>query len=89
MNRKILFWPLAAVAYPVTVYVFQGDECRAAQTIGDEGQTLNIALTEGSYTNPRTPYAFSLLLYYIWCHLSHPNLILLKVRYLCSSVAPT
>ena len=91
MNRKILFWPLAAmlltacekelevgedvfpteqvknsllqvrtrsggsgdeatVAYPVTVYVFAGDECRAAQTIGDEGQTLNIALTEGTYS---------------------------------------
>ena len=38
------------VAYPLQVYVFQGDECRAAQTIGDEGQTLNIALTEGTYT---------------------------------------
>ena len=92
MNRKILFWPLAAVlltacekglddivesggggqvtnsllqvrtradgaasddatvAYPVTVYVFQGEECKAAQTIGDEGQTLNIALTEGTYS---------------------------------------
>ena len=94
MNRKALFWPLAAVlltacekglvddgsvgadagqvtntvlqvrtragggtggdgptvAYPVQVYVLQGDECRAVQTIGDEGQTLNIALVEGSYT---------------------------------------
>ncbi len=40
----------ATVAYPVQVYVFQGDECRAVQTIGDEGQTLNIALTEGTYT---------------------------------------
>ena len=40
----------ATVAYPVTVYVFQGDECRAAQTIGDEGQTLNIPLVEGTYT---------------------------------------
>lgn len=40
----------ASVAYPVTVYVFQGDECRAAQTIGDDGQTLNIALTEGTYS---------------------------------------
>ena len=29
----------ATVAYPVTVYVFAGDECRAVQTIGDEGQT--------------------------------------------------
>ncbi len=38
------------VAYPVQVYVLQGDECRAVQTIGDEGQTLNIALVEGSYT---------------------------------------
>ena len=40
----------AEVAYPVTVYVFQGDECKAAQTIGDEGKTLNIALTEGTYS---------------------------------------
>lgn len=80
MNRKVLFWPLAAmlltacekglvdgvadvaptgqaaksvlqvrtrsggsvggeatVAYPVTVYVFSGEECRAVQTIGDDG----------------------------------------------------
>jgi len=93
MNRKVLFWPLAAmlltacekglvdgvadvapagqaakavlqvrtrsggsaggeatVAYPVTVYVFSGEECRAVQTIGDEGQTLNIPLVEGTYT---------------------------------------
>ena len=95
MNRKHLFWPLAAVlltacekglddggdymsptatgqvtnsvlqvrtrsggaaadeatvAYPVQVYVFQGDECQAAQTIGDAGQTLNIALVEGTYS---------------------------------------
>lgn len=40
----------ATVAYPVTVYVFAGDECKAAQTIGDDGQTLNIALTEGAYS---------------------------------------
>ena len=40
----------ATVAYPVTVYVFQGEDCKAAQTIGDEGQTLNIALTEGTYS---------------------------------------
>ena len=40
----------ATVAYPVTVYVFQGDECRAVQTIGDEGQALNIPLTEGTYS---------------------------------------
>ena len=38
------------VAYPVTVYVFQGEECQAVQTIGDEGQTLNIPLTEGTYS---------------------------------------
>ena len=95
MNRKVLFWPLAAVlltacekglddggdymsptatgqvtnsvlqvrtrsggaaadeatvAYPVTVYVFSGEECKAVQTIGDEGQTLNIPLVEGTYT---------------------------------------
>ena len=40
----------ATVSYPVAVYVFSGDECKAAQTIGDEGQTLNIALTEGTYS---------------------------------------
>ena len=40
----------ATVSYPVTVYVFAGEECKAAQTIGDEGQTLNIALTEGAYS---------------------------------------
>ena len=40
----------ATIAYPVQVYVFQGDECRAMQTIGDEGQTLNIALVEGTYS---------------------------------------
>ena len=40
----------ATVAYPVQVYVFQGEECKAVQTIGDEGQTLNIALTEGTYS---------------------------------------
>ena len=40
----------ATVSYPVTVYVFAGDECRATQTIGSEGQTLNIALTEGAYS---------------------------------------
>ena len=91
MNRKVLFWPLAAVlltacekgldegvadvapagqvsnsllqittrsggadeatvAYPVQVYVFAGEECRASQTIGDEGQTLNIDLMEGTYS---------------------------------------
>ena len=94
MNRKALFWPLAAVlltacekgldeggeymsptaagqvtnsvlqvrtrsaspgeeatvAYPIAVYVFAGEECKAVQTIGDEGQTLNIGLTEGTYT---------------------------------------
>ena len=32
------------------MYVFEGDECKASQTIGDEGQTLNIALTEGTYS---------------------------------------
>ena len=92
MNRKVLFWPLAAmlltacekglvdgvadvgngqvknsllqvrtragslasaeaeISYPVTVYVFAGEECKAVQTIGDEGQTLNIPLVEGTYT---------------------------------------
>ena len=40
----------ATVAYPIAVYVFAGEECRAVQTIGDEGQTLNIGLTEGTYS---------------------------------------
>ena len=40
----------ATVAFPIAVYVFAGEECRAVQTIGDEGQTLNIGLTEGTYT---------------------------------------
>ena len=40
----------ATVTYPVTVYVFAGDGCRAVQTIGDEGQTLNIPLVEGTYS---------------------------------------
>jgi len=40
----------ATVSYPVTVYVFQCDECRAVQTIGDEGQVLNIPLVEGTYS---------------------------------------
>ena len=40
----------ATVSYPVAVYVFQDEECRAVQTIGDEGQTLNIPLTEGTYS---------------------------------------
>ena len=40
----------ATVAYPVQIYVFQGEECRAFQTIGDAGQTLEIPLVEGTYT---------------------------------------
>ena len=38
------------IAYPVQVYVMQGDMCKAMQTIGDEGQTLNIDLMEGTYS---------------------------------------
>lgn len=40
----------ATISYPVTVFVFQDEECKAVQTIGDEGQTLNIPLTEGTYS---------------------------------------
>ena len=40
----------ASITYPLQVYVFQGDDCKAAQTIGDEGQTLNIPLVEGTYS---------------------------------------
>ena len=32
----------ATVAYPVTVYVFAGEECRAVQTIGDERQLSSV-----------------------------------------------
>lgn len=39
-----------SIAYPIAVYVMQGDKCKALQTIGDEGQTLNIALVEGTYS---------------------------------------
>ena len=46
----------ARVAYPVAVYVFEGDECKASQTIGDEGQTLNIGLTEGTWKNNGSTY---------------------------------
>ena len=38
------------IAYPVQVFVFQGNDCKAVQTIGDEGQTLNIPLVEGTYS---------------------------------------
>ena len=40
----------ASITYPLQVFVFQGNDCKAVQTIGDEGQTLNIPLTEGTYT---------------------------------------
>ena len=40
----------ATIVYPVQVYVMRGDMCCAAQTIGDEGQTLNIGLVEGTYS---------------------------------------
>ena len=40
----------AIINYPVQVYVFQGEDCKAVQTIGDEGQMLNIALVEGAYS---------------------------------------
>ena len=40
----------ATIAYPVQVYVFQGNDCKAVQTIGDEGQTLNLPLVEGTYS---------------------------------------
>ena len=40
----------ASITYPLQVFVFQGDDCKAVQTIGDAGQALNIALTEGTYS---------------------------------------
>ena len=36
------------VSYPVTVYVFQGDECKATQTIGDEGADTEHSACGGS-----------------------------------------
>jgi len=39
-----------SIAYPVQVYVMQGNKYKALQTIGDEGQTLNIGLVEGTYS---------------------------------------
>ena len=35
----------ARVAYPVAVYVFEGDECKGVQTIGDEVQSYDLTLT--------------------------------------------
>ena len=40
----------AAVSYPVNVYVFQNDECKAVQVIGAADQALKLTLPEGSYS---------------------------------------
>lgn len=40
----------AAVSYPVNVYVFQNDECKAEQVIGDADQSLKLTLPEGDYS---------------------------------------
>ena len=40
----------AAVSYPVNVYVFQNDECKAVQVIGDADQALKLTLPEGDYS---------------------------------------
>ena len=40
----------AAVSYPVNVYVFQNDECKAVQVIGAADQALKLTLTEGDYS---------------------------------------
>ena len=39
----------ATIGYPVHVYVFQGDVCKAVQTIASAEDNLNIALVEGTY----------------------------------------
>lgn len=39
----------ATVSYPVSVYVFQDEECKGVQTISAANQSLNMALTEGTY----------------------------------------
>lgn len=38
------------VSYPITVYVFEGQECQAIQTLAEEAEALNIPLVEGTYT---------------------------------------
>ena len=38
------------VSYPITVYVFEDQECQAIQTLAEEGDALNILLVEGTYT---------------------------------------
>lgn len=40
----------AAVSYPVNVYVFQNEECKAVQVIGDADQSLKLTLPEGDYS---------------------------------------
>lgn len=40
----------ATVSYPVQVYVFQGEACKAVQTITSAGDDLSISLVEGSYS---------------------------------------
>lgn len=40
----------ATVSYPVQVYVFQGEACVAAQTIGSADEDMSIDLVEGAYT---------------------------------------
>lgn len=38
------------VSYPVNVYVFEEEVCKAVQIIGAEGQALSISLPEGDYS---------------------------------------
>ena len=40
----------ATVSYPVQVYVFQGEACKAVQTITSADDDLSISLVEGSYS---------------------------------------
>lgn len=40
----------ATVSYPVQVYVFQGEACVVAQTIGSADEDMSIDLVEGAYT---------------------------------------
>lgn len=40
----------AVISYPVYVYVFKSEKCVALQTISNETQSLNIQLTEGTYS---------------------------------------
>ena len=50
----------ATVAYPVTVYVFSGEECRAVQTIDDEALRRGVNIVDGKITYEAVAKVFGL-----------------------------